>query len=165
MVVQYFGLSHSFSSTYEAFKSNVLTLDSHTQGSASDDSFCVWCIKVCAFTKEAFFNVSAPGGRISPWLCKTWQGFALQCRIRQNGLYPIPQGLIEQTSPFLPLSPASPCSRKEEKRESREGEQGENGGSYKLLLTYQSSALLMQNCLLSKPVAYKTYWSLCFSSV
>lgn len=83
------------------------TLDSHTQGSISDDCKCVP-------SQRRPFLIHLPWvdgyhlGSVRP-------DRALHCRTRQNGLYPIPQGLIEQTSPFLPLSPASPCFRNEER--------------------------------------------------
>lgn len=50
---------------------------------------------------------------------QAWQGFSLRWRIRQNGLYLIPQSLIRQTSPFPPLGPTSPWWKKEKR--AREG--------------------------------------------
>lgn len=96
---------------------------------------------VCVFRKKRalwciFF---AQGARFPQawryWLCKSsiaavqaWQGFSLRRRIRQNGLYLIPQSLIRQTSPFHPLGPTSPW-RKKEKRAGGVGREGEEGGN------------------------------------
>lgn len=77
-----------------------------------------------------FFFFFYPRGQISPsieyWLNKSsiaamqaWQGFSLRHRIRQNGLYLIPQSLIRQTFPFHPLGPALPWRKKKREQEGR----------------------------------------------
>lgn len=120
--------------------------------------------------KRAFvMYIFAQGARFPQawryWLCKSsiaavqaWQGFSLRCRIRQNGLYLIPQSLIRQTSPFHPLGPTSPWRKKEKRwwgggmRRGRNRERQLETSAYisKAELVCQRSyarcsALLMQN--------------------